>query len=237
MTASFRVPIIALERCGADIITLRLERPEGYAFRAGQWFRLTLQTSEGEQARTFSHASAPADSWLELTTRLSASAFKQALAALVPGDSVAVGPPGGRFSLPKDARALTFLVGGVGITPVRSMLRDALKGGRTFSDALVILGNRDASCEPYVQELLSMKGSGVRAVRVLEHPDEDWPGERGLVDAELLRRHAAVDGVRSFVVAGPPVMVDAMLRVLDEVGVDRDSVRFESFGKLDPGVR
>jgi ferredoxin-NADP reductase len=237
VTAAFSVPIIAIERCGADIITLRLERPEDYAFRAGQWFRLTLETSDGEQARTFSHAAAPADSWLELTTRLSTSAFKQTLAAMAPGDSVAVGPPGGRFALPEGADALTFIVGGVGITPVRSMLRDARQAGRAFSDALVIFGNRDVSCEPYVQELLSMKSSGVRVVRVLERPDKDWQGERGLVDADLLGRHGAIDGVRSFIVAGPPLMVEAMLGVLDEVGIDRDAVRFESFGKLDPGVR
>lgn len=236
MAVPFRVAVISLKRCGADIVTLRLERPEDYTFKAGQWFRLTLQTSEGEQTRTFSHASAPADSWLELTTRLSASSFKQALAFLVPGNSVHVGAPGGRFSLPQDADSLTFLVGGVGITPVRSMLRDALQVGRTFSDALVVLGNRDVSCEPYVRELLSMKGAGVRVVRVLEHPDQDWPGERGLVNADLLRRHAALSGARSFVVAGPPVMVEAMLGVLEEVGIDRESVRFESFGRLDPGV-
>lgn len=237
MTASFHVPIIAHERCGEDIITLRLKRPEEYEFRAGQWFRLVLQTPEGDEARTFSHASAPADPWLELTTRLSASAFKQTLAGLVLGDLVTVGPPGGRFSLPQDADALTFLVGGVGITPVRSMLRDAMQAGRTFADALVIFGNRDASCEPYVNEMLSMKSSGVRVVRVLERPGPDWRGESGLVNAELLGRHGALGGSRSFVVAGPPVMVEAMLGVLDEVGVERDSVRFESFGKLDPGVR
>lgn len=228
--------VISLERCGADIVTLRLERPANYAFRAGQWFRLTLQTSEGEQTRTFSHASAPADSWLELTTRISASLFKQALAVLTPGDTVHVGAPGGRFALPQDTDSLTFLVGGVGITPVRSMLRDAVQAGRTFSDALIIFGNRDVSCEPYVRELLSMKGSGVRVVRVLEHPDQDWQGERGLVNADLLRRHSALSGARSFVVAGPPVMVEAMLGVLEEVGIDRGSVRFESFGKLDPGT-
>jgi ferredoxin-NADP reductase len=236
MGIEYSVPIIALERCGADIVTVRLQRPDGYTFLAGQWFRVTVETPGGAETRTFSHAAAPDDSWIELTTRLSSSAFKQALGSMAPGSEVRIGPAAGRFALPQDAGSLTLLVGGVGVTPVRSTLRAAVRQGRVFSDALVILGNRDATCEPYADELASMGPSGVRLVRVLERAGEEWTGETGFVTADLVRRHGGVEGARTFVVTGPPVMVEAMMRVLDELGVSRDSAISEPFGKLDSGA-
>jgi len=232
VAAEFHVPIIALDRCDSEVVTAKLERPDGYQFRAGQWFRVTLDTPEGPQTRTFSHAAAPADNWIEFTTRLSSSPFKQALETLSLGDLVQIGPAGGRLSLPQGVDAFTFLVGGVGITPIRSMLRDAVSAGRVFGDALVIYGNRDASCEKYLDELLSMDKAGVRVVRVLEHPEGNWSGERGFVTADLVRRHGGDRPERVFIVAGPPVMVEAMLRVLDELGVSKDAIRFESFGTI-----
>ena len=69
-------------RC-EDIVSVMLARPAGYGFSAGQWFRMSIETAEGDDVRTFSHAAAPADDWIEATTRLSGSAFKHALARLV----------------------------------------------------------------------------------------------------------------------------------------------------------
>ena len=85
-----------------------------------------------------------------------------------------------------------MLVGGTGITPVRSVLRDALQRGRRFSEAVVFYGNRDLSCEPYLDELAAMGGIGVRLVRVLEHPGPEWEGESGFIGAELVKRHADI---------------------------------------------
>lgn len=230
MSARYNVELLGAERCGEDVITLRLSRPEGYSFRPGQWFRLTLQTTQGELAETFSHCSAPGDPDLELTTRLSHSAFKQALALLEPGARVSIAGPGGRLSLPSDASRICFLVGGVGITPVRSMLRDAAATGRRFDDALLIYGNRDESCMPFSEELDALGSIGVRVVRCLERPREGWTGERGFITAEMVRRHMDPTDGRPFLVAGPPVMVTAIEGVLDQLAVPAERRIVEKFG-------
>ncbi len=49
--------------------------------------------------------------------------------------------PAGRLILPAGARRVTFLVGGVGVTPVRSMLRDAAHRAEPWEDAAVFYGN------------------------------------------------------------------------------------------------
>jgi ferredoxin-NADP reductase len=228
-----RYPSVLLGRdlCGDDVVTCRFARPEGYEFRAGQWFRLFLQTGEGELAETFSHCSAPGDDALEMTTRLSGSTYKNALAALESGAGVFVSAPGGRLAIPERATRVAFLIGGIGITPVHSMLRDASHNGRVFDDALLLYGNRDERCAPFAEEFSAMGDMGVRMVLCFERPSPEWQGERGFITAETVRRHVEPGDGRPFIVAGPPVMVEAMECVLDELGVGAHARIVEHFGK------
>jgi glycine betaine catabolism B len=229
MAGGFEVAFLSVERCGTDIRALRLERPGGYEFEAGQWFRLTLQTPSGPLAETFSHCSAPSDPHLELTTRMSGSPFKQALERLVPGDRVRIAGPGGRLRVADDIGCVAFLIGGIGITPVRSVLRDAASRGRHFDDALLLYGNRDETCVPYLGEFEKMDGIGVRVVVAYEHPPRGWTGETGFITADMVLRHMDADDSRPFVVAGPPAMVSAMEAVLEDLGVPAERRMVETF--------
>jgi len=230
MTVRHEVRLLGREPCGEDILTLRFSRPEGYEFRAGQWFTLTIETAEGSETKTFSHCSAPADAYLETTTRLSSSAYKKALAHMLPGSRAHIAGPGGHLTLAPDTDRVCFLVGGTGITPVRSILRDAMHHDRVFSDALLLYGSRDENCVPFAEEFARMSSHGVRLELCFENPPVGWAGETGFVSAEIVRRH--LDGVRTtpFFVAGPPLMVAAMERVLDELGVPTAHRHIERFG-------
>jgi ferredoxin-NADP reductase len=231
MAGGHDVRVLERSYCGTDTLTVRLERPDGYEFSAGQWFTLRLDTAEGPTTETFSHCSAPGDPWLELMTRVSPSAFKQALVALEVGASVHIVGPGGRLKLPEVPK-IAFLVGGIGITPIRGMLRDAVQRGASFTDALLLYGNRDDSCVPFLAEFEAMTRIGVRLEVAYERPSSSWKGETGFITAEMVRRHIDPDDGRPFVVTGPPVMVAAMERVLDALGVEEKHRIVERFGPV-----
>lgn len=184
-----------------------------------------------QQSKVFSHASAPADDFIDMATRFSGSPYKNVLAALAVGDEALLGGPGGRLVLPQDASRVVFLTGGVGITPVRSFLRDALATGRDFDDALVLYGNRSQRCVAFLDELQAIEGHGVRVVLCYEHPDAGWQGESGFITAETVLRHIGSIGGRLFAVSGPPPMVDAMEAVLDKLAVPPEARLVESFGR------
>jgi len=230
MASGHDVAFLGLMRCGADIVTARFERPEGYSFSPGQWLTLRLDTSDGPHTETFSHCSAPGDPYLEIATRIGGSPFKAALSELAEGTVVHISGPGGHLSVSDAVSRVVFLVGGVGITPVRSILRDAAQRGRVFDDALLLYGNRDESCVPFHAEFEEMGRIGLRLVICYERPPADWEGESGFITADTVRRHLPAEDGRPYVVTGPPVMVSAMEKVLDDLRISAAQRVIERFG-------
>lgn len=209
--------------------SVRFERPNGYTFEPGQHLSLELQTRDGRLRKPFTHSNAPDDGPIEVTTRLSGSAYKAALGSLAPGDVVTIRGPLGQRALPDGTRRAVFLVGGVGITPAMSVLRDARIRG-TGLEAVVFHGNRDGSEVPFGDELERMAERRVmRLITVLENPGEGWRGECGLIDAAMIRRHIEPLAGWRYVIAGPPAMVEAMNGVIAELGVPEEVVSATRF--------
>ncbi|TDB38136.1 MAG: FAD-dependent oxidoreductase [Actinobacteria bacterium] len=230
----FEVVYLGTRPCAEGVASFRFSRPEGYSFTPGQFFALTLTTNDGVESKFFSHADAPADAAIELTTRLSGSAFKSALVDLPRGATVTLSGPRGRLGVPEGADSIGFLTGGVGITPAHSIIRDAMQRSSGLDIAL-IYGNRDESCIPYGEEFRGYAEAGTLLyVETLDHPGVDWHGESGFITADLVRRHVAEPAGRPWIVAGPPPMVDAMKRVVADLGLPSESVSYELFAGYGP---
>jgi ferredoxin-NADP reductase len=210
--------------------TFRFAKPAGYTFVPGQFLSLTLSTREGEQTKHFTHDEAPGDPYLEITTRLSGSAFKDALLALCPREFVGITGPRGRMTLPPGAAKVAFLVGGVGVTPARSIIRDAMARQTGLVIAL-FYGNLNESSIPFGDEFDADARAlpTVKVVHVLAEPGPEWTGERGFITADIVRRHVdPLDGWH-WVVTGPPGMIAAMQAVVRELGIPAERVSTESF--------
>jgi glycine betaine catabolism B len=209
--------------------TFRFDKPAGYSFSPGQFMSLTVDTRDGPLGHHFSHADAPGDALIEITTRMTGSAFKDALGAMRPGDSASLDGPKGRFTVSPGARVV-FLAGGVGITPVRSILRDADQRGEA-GHAVLLYGNQTAGCVPYGEEMhaLAARRPGLEVVDVLAEPDADWAGERGFITPELVRSYVDPDAGWHFMIVGPPAMLEPMRAVIAELGVPAERSTFESF--------
>lgn len=215
-----------------DLVIARFEKPPGYTFQPGQWLRLTLESDEGPHTRTLSHASTPDDDYIEVATRLSNSPFKRLLSSVPLGTGATLTGPAGRFTLPADPERAVFLLGGIGVTPAISLLRDSVSSGRKFEDLVVIYGNRSPRCVAYLDELQSMADSGVRCIPVFEKPDPGWQGESGFITPALVRRNVADIEERPFLVVGPPAMLPPMQAVLDELGIPDSRRSWEVLGEV-----
>lgn len=149
--------------------SVRLRRPPDFGFQASQAARLILQ--RGALAHPFSIASGPERPYLEFAARRSASDFKRAFFALQPGDEVEILCPKGRFFLEEGAPAV-LVAGGIGITPMKSMLEHA--GDAGLSTPITLLYGSHAPGEIAFREAieeLAHRNPRARVVYTVSEPD------------------------------------------------------------------
>jgi ferredoxin-NADP reductase len=206
-------------------------------FRPGQYFWVELpdrgyQDEKGLR-RHISVATSPTEQGvLGLCTRLRDTAFKNTLAELKVGDEVVdVEQPKGDWQLPEDTnREYVFVAGGIGITVFRCMLRYIRDTGEPYRVTLVY-SNRDRESTPFLDELVELERSlpNFRLVLTMTQ-DDGWEGETRYVSADLLRDHLDGDlGHYTYLVAGPPPMVESVVEQLSAAGVPEDRVLPDRF--------
>lgn len=198
-------------------------------FEAGQTCDFTLPnplySDEKGSARTFSITSSPAElPSITIATRLTGSAFKRSLMDGPLGTVVEVDGPYGSFTLHhKVARPALMLAGGIGITPFRSIIKDATE--RRLAHRLVLLySNRNRDAAAFLDDLQGWASQNRNATIVPVFTDET-----GFITPEIIRRHGPDAGEAIAYAAGPDAFVKAMRQALLAAGVDPDDIRTEEF--------
>jgi ferredoxin-NADP reductase len=209
---------------------------EEVEFEAGQYFWVTLldppYDDEKGPRRHITVVTSPNDRGvLGLATRVRESAFKRSLAELPVGSEADVEQPKGTFTLPEDTeQPYVFIAGGIGITVFRSMLLAIAEEGLAHRVTLVY-SNRDRESTAFLGEIRELEKAipNLRVVLTMTD-DPGWDGETRRIDATMLRDHLDADlGSFTYLVAGPPGMVEAMEEVLKAEGVPETQIRPERF--------
>lgn len=118
------------QEIAAGTTAFHFEKPEGFAYKAGQFADYTLinpsETDAEGDIRGFSLASAPYEDDLMLATRMRDTAFKRVLKTMELGTELTLDAPYGSFALHNNTQIpAVFLTGGIGVTPVRSIILQA----------------------------------------------------------------------------------------------------------------
>lgn len=204
-----------------------------YEFRPGQHADFVFG-SESDNSRTFSLASSPLDKEpLMIAMRMRRTAFKNALKAAALGTRFIVSRPRGSFTLHRDiTRPAVFLAGGIGITPIRSILQSATQE-RLPHKLYLFYSNREADDAAFIEELQSTAAQNPNFTfvpTITGHKTLEWPYEKGHINREMLTRYLLGFNGPIYYIAGPPGMVTAMTDLLNSLGVSQDDVRTEEFG-------
>jgi ferredoxin-NADP reductase len=122
-----------------------------------------------------------------------------------------------------------FVAGGIGITPYHSMLRYFADTGAPYR-ATLVYSNRDRESAPFLDELGDYEGTLPNFRLVLTMTDDSgWDGETRYIDAEMLRDHLGELDSYTFLVTGPPPMVESVAEKLTGAGVPEEQVLPERF--------
>lgn len=215
-----------------DIRTFRLARPEGFQFTAGQFLTVRLKADGREHVRCYSISSSPgAQAYLEISVKRIGLVSNALHATLRPGSMLGVRAPAGAFVYPTDdQRPLVLLAGGVGITPLMSMLRHAVDTESNRPVTLFYSVRRTGDIAFYDE--LSVVTRRHPHVRVFIAVSDETPGPGhfpGHISESLVTTMVPDIAHAVCLICGPQPMMDAMTSMLASVGVPAPQVRFEVF--------
>ncbi len=217
-----------------DAYSFKFERPSDFDFKAGQYLKMMLDVKDPDDrgnSRFFSICSSPTETdHLMITTRIIQSAFKKTLLNLEVGTEITLRGPHGAFVLDEDARPKVFLTGGIGITPFRSMFVYA--HDKNLSADIKLIASFTTSMEiVFLDELSSLRRENLNFIPTVTHPEEsqEWVGEKGRIDAQMVKKHVENISDSVYYIAGPGAMVDAMVELVKSMGVVPENIKSENF--------
>lgn len=237
MVRRFRVEEVKWETAETYTLVLKpIDPTDIVGFKSGQWVYLHLFNQDGTPwaKAAYSMALAPEESTekIELGIKLHGEFTKRA-SKLMPDDVVGIQGAFGVFVLPPGESPLVIFAGGIGITPFRSMLRSILATG-SQRPVTLFYSNKYAEESPYLEEFLAMakQAPWFRFVPILtQQAPQDWPGERGRIDAAMLAKYSALDASTTYLMCGPKSFMEAIRGLLREGGIDiKKQLKEELFG-------
>lgn len=211
------------------------------------WRRMRSATSEPTH-RAYSVASRPGDvGRIVLNIRLAVpppgtedhippGIVSSYLFNLRPGDSLGVSGPFGEFHVQDTDREMIFIGGGVGMAPLRAMIHEQLEKG-TQRKISFWYGARSGADIFYKDEFdaLAERHENFRWTLALSEPlpEDAWSGPTGFIHEVVsrfyLKDHPAPEDCEYYL-CGPPLMIQAVLAMLDNAGVEPGSIFNDDFG-------
>jgi predicted ferric reductase len=217
-----------------DVWSLVLEPVghDGLSFEPGQFAWLTVGRSPLRiTEHPFSISSSAEEPRRVEVTIKRAGDFTATVGRLEPGTRVHLDGPYGVFTSARhESAGFLFVAGGIGITPIMSMLRTLAALGDPRRMALVY-ANPDESSIVFRAELEELATQlDLQVVHVLERPPEDWEGPSGFVDRDVLAAalRERPDRLQCFL-CGPVPMVESVSDDLLALGVPLERVHHEQF--------
>lgn len=234
----YKTRLKSREEISAGTMAFRFEKPEGFGFKAGQFGDYTLisppETDSEGNTRGFSLANAPYEDDLMFATRMRDTAFKRVLRAMEIGSEITLDAPYGSFTLHNNTRIpAVFLTGGIGVTPVRSIVLQAAHDNLPHK-IFLFDSNRRPEDSAFLDELKHAQKKNpnytfVGTMTEMENSDQKWDGETGYISKAMLVKYIGDLTLPIYYVAGPAAMVTAMRKTLNDAGVDDDNIRTEEF--------
>jgi len=217
-----------------SVASFRFMPPEKIDFSPGQFVQVIFDEQNGQNQQLNKYLSlsvSPLKEYLEVTKRISGSEFSQRLNRLRAGDEVLMRAPMGSCVFRDGYKKIGFLIGGIGITPVISIIEYVVKKNLT-TNSILFYSNRTEEEIVFKQELDAWQ-KGHCNVRVFYTVTDCQPKDPacsfGHIDKDLITLNAGDIRERIFFIFGPPKMVEAMNGLCLEAGCSKENIKTENF--------
>ena len=207
-----------------------------YHFKAGQYAHFTISEpvtkDKKGHSRPLSIASSPDNrSSLMIAARNGSSVFINNLSSLPIGSQIYISKPSGSLYLKDMNSDLVFIAGGIGITPVRSIVEKAIRDN-SEQKIFLFYSNKKESNAAFLDEFKQWAEENKNFILVPFINDTEnikWEYEFGNIDQKVLKKYLNVLKDKIYYVIGPPLMVDSIENLLREAGVAEEKIFMEKF--------
>jgi ferredoxin-NADP reductase len=192
---------------------------------------VTLKQGEKELSKHFSFSSSPTEKdHIEFTKKFTDHEYSLALKSMKVGDWTRIDAPYGQFTFEGEYPKITLLGGGIGITPFMSICKNATDISLN-SKITLFYGCRTEKDLTFKKELeaLAEKNKNLKLVLIVNEPTEQWKGVTGIINAEIVKQHLPDYKENIFYTCGPPPMVEAMEKLVLNLGLPKEKLKREYF--------
>ncbi|MCE8422618.1 MAG: FAD-dependent oxidoreductase [Candidatus Methanoperedens sp.] len=214
-----------------DVKSFRFNRAQGFDYDPGQFLFVTILSEGKKITKHFTISSSPTEKeCIEFTKKITDHEFSVALDRLKIGDRAYLDGPYGDFAFKGEYPRVGMITGGIGITPLRSMIKyctdEGMKSRITF-----LYGNRNQESIVFKEELDHLKklNQNLRVIHTLSQPDEKWTGRRGHIDVQMVLEEIPDYEECVFYVCGPPSLVTNSVEILKTLKIQDDMIHKENF--------
>jgi predicted ferric reductase len=228
----YRITEVRKERGDTTTLVMQPDGHPGFRFRPGQFGWLTVWGSPFKitgHPFSFSSSAAATDGCVEMSIR-NLGDFTSKVHKVPVGQRVYLDGPYGAFTIGNPADMHVLIAGGVGITPMMSMIRTLADRGDE-RPVILLYGSKDWESITFREELEALKERlNLNVVHVLQNPPAGWTGETGFINAEMFKRHLPPPYAdHEYFICGPAVMMDAIEKALGEMNVPMSKYHSERY--------
>ena len=230
----FKAKVIDRIKRTPTIESIRFGVDEKIDFSPGQFLQVIFDeanTNNKELNKYLSFSASPTKDYIEVTKRLSSSTFSQRLRELRNGDEVTLKGPLGRCILNDKYEKIGFLIGGIGITPVISIIEYIVDKGLN-TDTVLFYSNRVEEEIAFKEQLDNWQKNN-KNIKVIYSITDCQPKDKtciaGRITEETIAKTIDDWAQRIVFIFGPPVMVGAMKEICCKVSCTEENIRTESF--------
>ena len=213
-----------------DIKSIRFRRPKGFDYLPGQWAFVTIGREREQKTTPISFSSSPTEDFLEFTKRLTGHDFSNDFARMEVGNAATIRGPYGKLILKENHKKICMLSGGIGITPLRSMIR--YSSDKELKTSIILLySNRFDDAIAFMDDFdeMQVRNPNFRVMITITGPSQAWKGLTGRINQEMIKKKVPDYTERVFYSCGPKPMVDAMLDTLSKIGLPEAQIKYEYF--------
>lgn len=243
---------IDVPACTVDYKDIQVDEPYKSEWDKMKMWELTMKNPE-PCFRAYSMANHPAEGdRIMLNVRIATPPFDRKtgqwakvnpgicssyIYSLKPGDKITISGPYGEFFVQDTQREMMFIGGGAGMAPMRSHIFDQFKTQHTKRKATFWYGGRSVKELFYMEDFEEIKRENpnfeFHVALSDPQPGDNWTGPTGFIHQvifdQYLKNHPEPDEIEYYL-CGPPAMTNAVVKMLDDLGVPPEMIRYDNFG-------